>query len=98
MSLNFLKGGTGNKGHQNVKNFMFEWYTNVNPKYGPPIVRTTYIKGGNMQSAALAFKQAFGSLRKNTINFIQEVNSNGEPIGEKVIPKKDDLMFEDLKK
>ena len=51
-----------------------------------------------MQSAALAFKQAFGSLRKNTINFIQEVNSNGEPIGEKVIPEKDDLMFEDLKK
>ena len=70
-----------------MKNFIFEWYKN--DKYHDPIVRHTHIESTDMKSAVYAFKKTFGSLKKNTINFIQEISSTGKSIGDKVIPYKD---------
>ena len=70
-----------------MKNFIFEWYKNE--KYHEPIIRHTKIQTCDMKNAVYVFRKSFGSLKKNTINFIQEIGINGIPIGDKVIPYKE---------
>lgn len=67
--------------------FNFNWYKNE--KYREPIVRNTIITSSDFQPAVYAFRKAFGSLKENTINSIQEITKNGNPIGDSVYPNKD---------
>lgn len=68
-----------------MKNFVFEWFENI--KHNKPIVRKNTIHARNAQDATAAFMREFGNLKKNTINFIQEVDKNGVNIGEPIIPE-----------
>lgn len=65
-----------------MKNFIFNWQKNERN----PIVRNTNIKSIDAQCATEVFMSNFGNLKKNTINYIQEIDSKGELIGEPIIP------------
>lgn len=67
-----------------MKTFIINWHKNE--KYGPVIERNSTIKTKDAKSAVECFMKTNGNLKKNTINFIQEVDKNGIPIGEKIIP------------
>ena len=67
------------------KIFIFNWYKNE--KYSTPITRETKITAHNAKDATGVFMKSFGNLKKNTINFIQEVSKTGEPIGEQILPE-----------
>lgn len=67
-----------------MKNFIFNWHKNE--KYSEPIVRNTKIQSADAQSATEIFMKTFGNLKKNTINYIQEIGKDNKPIGEKIIP------------
>lgn len=68
-----------------MKNFIFNWHKNE--KYSEPIDRNTKIQSADAKSATDNFMKVFGNLKKNTINFIQEIDENGSPIGEKITPE-----------
>jgi len=75
----------------NVRHFSFNWHENE--KYREPIERTNLIMATDVKSATYAFRKAFGSLKKNTINYIQEVDPTGKgPIGDRIIPTKDEEL------
>ena len=65
------------------KNYVFNWKENKMNA----IVRNNTIKAANAQVATDCFMREFGNLKKNTINFIQEVDMGGNPVGEKIIPE-----------
>lgn len=67
-----------------MKNFIFNWYRNE--KYSEPIDRNIKIQSVDAKSATEIFMKTFGNLKKNTINYIQEIDENHQPIGEKIIP------------
>ena len=67
-----------------MKTFIINWYPNE--KYGTVIDRKSIVKTKDAQSAVTVFMKANGNLKKNTINFIQEIDGNGIPIGDKIIP------------
>nr|DAZ62745.1 MAG TPA: hypothetical protein [Caudoviricetes sp.] len=67
-----------------MKTFIINWHPNE--KYGTVIDRKSIVKTKDAQSAVTAFMKANGNLKKNTINFIQEIDGNGIPIGDKIIP------------
>ena len=67
-----------------MKTFIINWHPNE--KYGPVIDRKSIVKTKDAQSAVTAFMKVNGNLKKNTINFIQEIDGNGIPIGDKIIP------------
>ena len=67
-----------------MKNFIFNWHKNE--KYSEPIDRNTKIQSVDAKSATEVFMKTFGNLKKNTINYIQEIDENHQPIGEKIIP------------
>ena len=67
-----------------MKNFIFNWHRNE--KYSEPIDRNVKIQGADAKSATEVFMKTFGNLKKNTINYIQEIDENHQPIGEKIIP------------
>lgn len=64
-----------------MKNFIFNWHKNDRNAFE----RNNLIKSSDAQSATEAFMKVFGNLKKNTINFIQEVDAEGSPIGEKIV-------------
>jgi hypothetical protein len=65
------------------RRFMFNWKENkVNS-----VSRNNLVQAADAKSATDIFMREFGNLKKNTINFIQEVNMAGEPINEKIIPE-----------
>lgn len=72
-----------------MKNFIFNFHKNV--KFGTPFDREVIITSAqDAKHATDIFMRRFGNLKKNTINFIQEIseiNENGEYnlIGEKII-------------
>lgn len=74
-----------------MRNFIFEWYTR--DKNHEPIIRHVRIQTSDMKNAVYIFRNNFGSLKKNFINFIQEITPNGAPIGDKVIPYKDAIVY-----
>lgn len=67
-----------------MKNFIFNWHRNE--KYSEPIDRNTKIQSADAKNATEIFMKTFGNLKKNTINYIQEIDENHQPIGEKIIP------------
>jgi hypothetical protein len=67
-----------------MKTFIINWHPNE--KYGVVIDRKSIVKTKDAQSAVTAFMKVNGNLKKNTINFIQEIDGNGIPIGDKIIP------------
>lgn len=67
-----------------MKTFIFNWKTNK--KYNPNVTRNTKIEAADAKTATDAFMKTFGNLKKNTINFIQEVDKQNQPIGEKIVP------------
>jgi hypothetical protein len=67
-----------------MKTFIINWHPNE--KYGVVIDRKSIVKTKDVQSAVTAFIKTNGNLKKNTINFIQEIDDNGIPIGDKIIP------------
>lgn len=75
-----------------MRKFIFEWYKKE--KYGEPIVRKNEITvsadikdiGKAAEAATNLFTKSFGSLKKNEIKTIQEINEKGEPVGEVITP------------
>jgi hypothetical protein len=68
-----------------MKTFEILWFKNE--KYGNPIERKTLIQSIDAQSALQVFMSANGNLKKNTVIHIQELDKNGEPIGEPIVPE-----------
>lgn len=68
-----------------LKHFIFNWHKNE--KYAETMTRETKISAFSAKDATAAFMRGFGNLKKNTINFIQEVDKDGEPIGEQILPE-----------
>lgn len=68
-----------------LKRFIINWQKNE--KYNSPVVRTVMIEAAHPADASAVFTKNFGNLKKNTINFIQEIDEKGEPVGEKIIPE-----------
>ena len=81
--------------------FIFTWYENV--KYGNPVERKNTISvmnKGDIGATAKAAKAAtevftrnFGSLRYNTILSIQEIDADGNPVGEPITPQEDSSII-----
>ena len=67
-----------------LKRFIINWQKNE--KYNSPVVRTVMIEAAHPADASAVFTKVHGNLKKNTINFIQEVDENGKSIGEPIIP------------
>lgn len=67
-----------------MKNFIFNWHENI--KFGKPVNRNTRIESIDAENATKVFMKTFGNLKKNTINYIQEIDKNHNPVGEKIIP------------
>ena len=77
-----------------MRKFIFTWYENV--KYGNPVERKNTISvinkgdiGATAKAATEVFTRNFGSLKYNTIISIQEINENGNPVGEPITPVDD---------
>lgn len=68
-----------------MKTFEILWFKNE--KYGNPIERKVVVQSIDAQSALQVFMSANGNLKKNTIIHIQELDKNGEPVGEPIIPE-----------
>ena len=68
-----------------MKKFIINWNKNV--KYGEPIIRKTTISTSDAQNAVQVFMKVNGNLKKNEIHWIQEIDSNGMPVGERIIPE-----------
>ena len=66
------------------KRFIFNWYKNE--KYSTPITRENMIEAETPSAATGVFMRTFGNLKLNTINFIQEVDKEGNPVGEQIKP------------
>lgn len=74
------------------RTFVFKWYENV--RYGTPVERENSVLvtkpsgdiGHDAKAATELFCKSFGSLKKNTIISIQEMNDKGEPVGEPITP------------
>lgn len=63
------------------KNFVFNWQKNgINP-----IVRNNTIQAVDAKTATDVFMKTFGNLKKNTIHYIQEVDMEGQPIGDRIV-------------
>ena len=70
------------------RKFLFTWHKNE--RYGEPVERHNYITvtkaskdlGMACNAATELFKRSFGSLKRNTILSIQEVDENNAPLGE----------------
>lgn len=80
------------------RTFAFKWYENT--RYGSPLERTNSVivagtgdTGHDAKSATEIFCKSFGSLKKNTIISIQELNSKGEPVGEPIIPNDENSII-----
>ena len=81
-----------------MKRFIFTWYENV--KYGTPVERKNTITvknkgdiGMTAKAATDVFTKNFGSLKYNTIVSIQEIDENGNPVGEPIIPQEDSSII-----
>ncbi|MCD8211030.1 MAG: hypothetical protein LUC37_05750, partial [Prevotella sp.] len=61
-----------------------------NTKYSSTIDRTNLIESTDPQSATENFMLNFGNLKKNTINYIQEIDIDGTKIGEPIYPAEDE--------
>ena len=85
-----------------MKKFCFTWYKNE--KYSTPIERKTEISSpvDDLASAAkqatVIFTKLNGSLKANTIVSIQEIDAEGNPIGEPIIPTEEEMIVPVKKK
>ena len=77
-----------------MRKFIFTWYENV--KFGTPMERKNTVAvmnkgeiGLTAKAATEVFTKNFGSLKYNTIISIQEIDENGNPVGEPIIPAED---------
>ena len=68
-----------------MKTFEILWFKNE--KYGNPIERKTVIQSSDAQSALQVFMSANGNLKKNRVIHIQELNKDGNPVGEPIVPE-----------
>ena len=66
------------------KRFIFNWHRNE--KYSNPITRGNMVEAETPSAATSVFMRTFGNLKLNTINFIQEVDKEGNPVGEQIKP------------
>ena len=71
-----------------MKTFEILWFKNE--KYGNPIERKVVVQSIDAQSALQVFMSANGNLKKNTIIHIQELDRNGEPVGEPIVPENEE--------
>jgi hypothetical protein len=67
-----------------MKTFEILWFKNE--KYGNPIERKVVIQSSDAQSALQVFMSANGNLKKNTVIHIQELDKEGNPVGEPIVP------------
>ena len=81
-----------------MRKFIFTWYENV--KYGKPVERKNTISvinkgdiGATAKAATNVFTKNFGSLKCNTIISIQEINENGDAVGEPITPQEDSSII-----
>ena len=77
-----------------MRKFIFTWYENV--KFGTPMERKNTVAvmnkgeiGLTAKAATEVFTRNFGSLKYNTSVSIQEIDENGNPVGEPIIPAED---------
>jgi hypothetical protein len=75
-----------------MKTFEILWFKNE--KYGNPIERKTVIKSIDAKSALQVFMSANGNLKKNTVIHIQELDKDGNPIGEPIVPSEESEPIE----
>ena len=68
-----------------MKTFEILWFKNE--KYGNPIERKVVVQSIDAQSALQVFMSANGNLKKNTVIHIQELNKDGNPVGEPIVPE-----------
>lgn len=61
--------------------YVIKWFKK--DRYKEPIVRSTFVDSQTMSGAMHAFCRAMGSLTKNTVMYIQEVNTDGSLSGDK---------------
>lgn len=66
------------------KRFIFNWHRNE--KYSNPITRENMVEAETPSAATGVFMRTFGNLKLNTINFIQEIDKEGNPVGEQIKP------------
>ena len=71
-----------------MKTFEILWFKNE--KYGNPIERKVVIKSSDAQSALQVFMSANGNLKKNTVIHIQELDKEGNPVGEPIVPSEEE--------
>lgn len=71
-----------------MKTFEILWFKNE--KYGNPIERKAVIQSTDAQSALQVFMSANGNLKKNTVIHIQELDKEGNPIGEPIVPSEEE--------
>ena len=62
------------------RNYVFNWQENKRNS----IVRNNTIHAMDAKTATDCFMKEFGNLKKNTINYIQEVDMSGNPIGDRI--------------
>lgn len=81
-----------------MRKFIFTWYKNV--KYGKPVERKNTISvinkgdiGMTAKAATNVFTKNFGSLKYNTIVSIQEIDENGNPVGEPITPQENSSII-----
>ena len=81
-----------------MKRFIFTWYENV--KYGTPVERKNTITvknkgdiGMTAKAATDVFTKNFGSLKYNTIVSIQEIDENGNSVGEPITPQENSSII-----
>ena len=67
-----------------MKTFEILWFKNE--KYGNPIERKTQVQSADAQSALQVFMRANGNLKTNTVIHIQELDKEGNPVGEPIVP------------
>jgi phenylpyruvate tautomerase PptA (4-oxalocrotonate tautomerase family) len=79
-----------------TRNFAFTWHKNE--KCIEPIIRHNSITVSNAsdniafaaKAATELFCKTFGNLKKNTVVHIQELDKEGNPIGEPIVPENEE--------
>jgi hypothetical protein len=76
-----------------MKTFEILWFKNE--KYGfNPIERKIMIQSADAQSALQVFMRINGNLKTNTVIYIQELDKDGNPIGEPIVPSEESEPIE----
>lgn len=65
-----------------MKTFIVTWYSNKDE-----VTRHNKITANHVADASVSFARNFGNLKKNTIISFQEIDKDGNPIGEPIVPE-----------